>query len=65
MQQDETSVAKFESYLKDSGLDMTLSNNNPLVKKYLTAEFARQLFGESQYYRILLKDDTMLEAVSK
>jgi carboxyl-terminal processing protease len=65
MQQDETSVSKFESYLKDSGLDMTLSNNNPLVKKYLTAEFARQLFGESQYYRILLKDDTMLEAVSK
>jgi carboxyl-terminal processing protease len=42
-----------------------LSNNNPLVKKYLTAEFARQLFGESQYYRILLKDDTMLEAVLK
>jgi carboxyl-terminal processing protease len=65
MQQDETSVSKFESYLKDSGLDMTLSNNKALVKKYLTAELARQLFGESQYYRILLKDDTMLEAVSK
>jgi carboxyl-terminal processing protease len=65
MQQDETCVSKFESYLKDSGLDMTLSNNKAIVKKYLTAEFARQLFGENQYYGILLKDDTMLKAVLK
>lgn len=65
MQQDNNIVPKFESYLKDSGLDMSLTNNVALVKKYLTAEYARQLFGENQYYQIILKDDAMLKAVLK
>jgi len=65
IQQDDTYVYKFEGYLKESGLDMTLSNNKVLVKKFITAEFARQLFGENQYYQILLKDDTMLKVVLK
>jgi carboxyl-terminal processing protease len=65
MQQDDSYVSKFESYLKDAGLDMKMDNNKVLVKKFITAEFARQLFGENQYYQILLKDDTMLKAVLK
>jgi carboxyl-terminal processing protease len=65
MHQDDSYVAKFESYLKDSGLDMSLSNNKVLVKKFITAEYARQLFGENQYYQILLEDDTMLKVVLK
>lgn len=65
MQKDDSTVSKFESYLKDSGLDMSLSNNKALVKKFLTAEYARQLFGEDQYYQILLKEDTMLKAILK
>jgi len=51
--------------LKTAGLEMKLSNNKTLVKKYITAEFACQLFGEIQYYGIILKDDTMLKAVLK
>ena len=62
MQADTGNVAKFESYLKDAGLEMKLDSNKTLVKKYITAEFARQLFGESQYYKIILKDDTVLNA---
>ncbi|RKS00868.1 S41 family peptidase [Flavobacterium sp. 102] len=65
MQKNDSAVSKFESYLKDSGLDMSLSNNKALVKKFLTAEYARQLFGEDQYYQILLKEDTMLKAILK
>jgi carboxyl-terminal processing protease len=65
MQQDDSYVSKFESYLKEAGLEMKMENNKVLVKKYLTAEFARQLYGENQYYQILLKDDTMLKAVFK
>lgn len=65
MLQDNTTVSKFESYLKDAGLEMSLANNKPLVKKFLTAEFARQLFGEDQYYQIILKDDAMLKAILK
>lgn len=63
MQNDLKLVSKFESYLKDAGLDMKMENNKALVKKYISAEFARQLFGESQYYSIILKDDAMINAV--
>ncbi len=65
MQKDDSYVPKLESYLKDAGLEMKLETNKTLVKKYIAAEFARQLFGESQYYNIILKDDTMLNAVLK
>jgi carboxyl-terminal processing protease len=65
MQTDDHYVEKFESYLKEAGLEMKLANNKALVKKYITAEYARQLFGESQYYRVILKDDAMLKAVLK
>ena len=65
MEKDDSYVSKFESYLKNAGLEMKLENNKALVKKYITAEFARQLFGESQFYTILLKDDAMLKAILK
>jgi carboxyl-terminal processing protease len=65
LQTDTGNVAKFENYLKDAGLEMKLDSNKTLVKKYITAEFARQLFGESQYYTIILKDDTVLNAALK
>jgi carboxyl-terminal processing protease len=65
MLQDNTTVSKFESYLKEAGFEMSLANNKPLVKKFLTAEYARQLFGEDQYYQIILKDDAMLNAILK
>ncbi len=63
MQKDDSYIPKFESYLKEAGLEMKLANNKAFVKKYITAEYARQLFGESQYYAVILKDDTMLKAV--
>lgn len=65
MQKDDHYIMLFESYLKEAGLEMKLENNKVLVKKYITAEFARQLFGESHYYQIILKDDAMLKAVLK
>ena len=63
MQNDYSYVPKLEGYLNNAGLEMKLENNKTLVKKYISAEFARQLFGESQYYTIILKDDTMLNVV--
>lgn len=63
MQSDDSYIAKFETYLKDAGLDMKLERNKALVKKYITAEFARQLFGETQYYTVILKGDPMLKAI--
>ncbi len=58
-------VDRFDSYLKKTGLDIKLTKNGALVKKYILAEFALQLFSEKEYYQIVLKDDTMINVVIK
>lgn len=65
MHQDNGYIPKFETYLKQAGIEMKLDNNKALVKKYITAELARQLFGESEYFSVILKDDPMIKAVLK
>lgn len=54
---------RFRDYLSSGGLRMSLEATKPMVKRYLAAEFARQLFGEEKYYAITLKDDPMVKAV--
>ena len=51
----------FKKYLFKNGLDLKLDKDKNLVKRYLTAEFARQLFGEEFYYSIILKEDAMIK----
>jgi carboxyl-terminal processing protease len=51
----------FKKYLSKNGLDLKLDKDKNLVKRYLTAEFARQLFGEEFYYSIVLKGDAMIK----
>jgi carboxyl-terminal processing protease len=65
MQSNDFYSASFERYLQQNGLDIKLGNDKTLVKKYLTAELARQLFGDKQYYKVMLKDDAMLKAILK
>jgi carboxyl-terminal processing protease len=55
----------FQKYLLKSGLDIDLLKSKAIVKRYLAAEFARQLYGESSYYEIILKEDAMVKAVLK
>lgn len=52
-----------QNYLLDNGVRLNLSKNKALVKRFLTAEFASQLFGEQKYYEIVLKEDPMLQVV--
>lgn len=59
----ETYLKLFENYLAKAGLDISLNKSNALVNRYITAEFARQLFGENQYYQIILKEDKMVKTV--
>lgn len=63
MATNEMYVDLFEKYLLKSGLDINLNKSRSLVNRYITAEFARQLFGESQYYQIILKEDKMVKSV--
>lgn len=53
----------FQKYISEVGLDLKLNKNKALVKRYLTAEFARQLFDEDKYYEIILSEDPMIKAV--
>ena len=53
----------FQSYLNKNGATLNITKNKVLAKRYLTAEFARQLFDEQKYYEIVLKEDAMIKAV--
>ena len=49
--------------LNDSFVDLDSSKN--YIKRYIAAEFCRQLLGESQYYQVVLKDDAMIKEAMK
>jgi carboxyl-terminal processing protease len=55
----------FQKYLSKLGLELDLTKNKELVNRYITAELARQLYGENQYYQMVLKDDKMIKVVLK
>lgn len=55
----------FQKYLNESGVVLKLTENKALVKRYLAAEFARQLFDEQKYYEIVLKGDPVIKAALK
>ena len=63
MNRNEMYYTNFQNYLLRNGIEINLSKNKPLVKRYLSAEFARQLFDEQKYYEIVLKQDPMIQAV--
>jgi carboxyl-terminal processing protease len=53
---------QFQEQLKN-GLDIKLTSSKAVVKRYLMAEFARQLYGENYYYEIVPKEDAMIKEV--
>ncbi|OCB76845.1 S41 family peptidase [Flavobacterium crassostreae] len=58
-------VVSFEVFLSENGLGLKIGKNKAVVKRYLTAEFARQLYGENYYYAILLQEDAMIKTILK
>ncbi len=55
----------FQKHLFKNGVNMSLDTNKALVKRYLAAEFARQLFDENKFYEIVLKNDAMIDRILK
>lgn len=53
----------FQDYVLGNGLDLEFAKSKTLVKRYLAAEFARQLYGENYYYEIVSKEDAMIKSV--
>lgn len=57
-------VDGFRNYIADSGYNLKI-HDTALVKRYITAEFARQLFSDEKYYQIILQGDPMIKAVKE
>jgi carboxyl-terminal processing protease len=55
----------FQKYLFQNGLEVDLSNYKLLVKRFVNAEFARQLYGDKKFYELMLKEDPMVKEVLK
>ncbi|AOZ99403.1 S41 family peptidase [Flavobacterium commune] len=53
----------FEDFMVKHVKGIQLRKSKWVVKRYLNAEFARQLYGEKAYYDIVLKDDVMIKKV--
>ncbi|MGO4771642.1 S41 family peptidase [Flavobacterium sp. W22_SRS_FK3] len=63
MKNSDTYFKKFQNYIFITGLDLKLDKSKDLVNRYITAEFARQLYGELYYYDVILKEDAMIKTV--
>lgn len=53
----------FEKFLSSHVKGIQLEKSKLVVKRYLNAEFARQLYGEKAYYDVVLKNDVMVKTV--
>ncbi|MGV3461374.1 MAG: S41 family peptidase [Flavobacterium sp.] len=54
----------FGKYLSENGLIFKLEKHKDKIKRYLAAEFVRQLVNDNVYYQIILKEDTMVKAIT-
>lgn len=51
----------FKNTVLQSGMELNTRGNKALVRRYILAEFARQLYGESKYYEVMLREDAMVK----
>jgi len=55
----------FKKYVNTTDTFINLDSSKNYIKRYLTAEFCRQLLGENQYYQVVLKEDPMIKVALK
>lgn len=51
----------FRTYVTENDAYIDMNSSKSYIKRYLTAEFCRQLLGENEYYKVVLKDDAMIK----
>lgn len=61
----ENYLPAFEKYLKKLEFETSVLKSKTIVNRYVMAEFARQLFSDVNYYKVLLEGDTMIKEVLK
>lgn len=65
MAENDNYISRFNTYLLKNGVDVALSQNKLILKRYLIAEYARQLFDEQKYYELVLQNDPMIVKILK
>lgn len=56
-------LSNFQSYARRNNFPVKLNVYKPLVKRYLKAVMAQQLFGEDEFQRLINEDDRIIEKV--
>ncbi len=55
----------FYNYLNRNGLSFNLGKHKQKIKRYLSAEFTRQLISEKAYYKLILQEDNMIKTLTE
>ncbi len=56
-------VSRFQRYARSNNIPIKINSYKPLVRRYLQAVMAQQLFGEDEFQRIINEDDRIIEKV--
>ncbi|TVZ26116.1 carboxyl-terminal processing protease [Gillisia sp. Hel_I_86] len=59
----DSTVENFLAYMKSQNVPMKVNNYQPLIKKYIKAVMAEQLFGTNEFQRIINENDRIVDKV--
>lgn len=60
---DEELIEEFKNFTREEGFELHVSAYTPVLKKYLRATMAQQLFGSNIFEQIVNEDDEMIKKV--
>ncbi len=55
---------ELKTYFNNQGIDIDLKSKKDKILHFVQAEFARQLFGENDYFKLILPFDPMIEKIN-
>jgi len=56
-------ISNFFKFTKDENIPLDIKNNLPILKTYLEAVMAEQLFSTNEFQRIINIDDRIIQKV--
>jgi carboxyl-terminal processing protease len=56
-------ISGFLRFSREREIPLKINEYRPLLKRYLKATMAQQLFGNSEFQRIINNDDRIIEKV--
>ncbi len=56
-------LGDFQNYTRAQNISLKINTYKPLVKRYLKATMAQQLYGPDEFQRLINEDDRIIEKV--